>query len=83
MKLIKSKDFYIVTKTTLNKSYSFELLIQFHGFHKNINILLNINNNKKNHQISILEWFLRDHVTLRTGVMMLKIHRKKKKNILK
>ncbi len=26
------------------------------------------------HQISILEWFLKDHVTLKTGVMMLKIH---------
>ncbi len=24
-------------------------------------------------QISILEWFLKDHVTLKTGVMMLKI----------
>ncbi len=23
-------------------------------------------------QISILEWFLKDHVTLKTGVMMLK-----------
>jgi len=26
-----------------------------------------------NHKISILEWFLKDHVTLKTGVMMLKI----------
>ncbi len=26
------------------------------------------------HQISILEWCLKDHVTLKTGVMMLKIH---------
>jgi len=25
------------------------------------------------HQISMLEWFLKDHVTLKTGVMMLKI----------
>jgi len=25
------------------------------------------------HQISILEWFLKDCVTLKTGVMMLKI----------
>ncbi len=25
------------------------------------------------HQISILEWFLKDHVTLKTAVMMLKI----------
>ncbi len=24
-------------------------------------------------QISILEWFLKDHVTLKTGVMMLKM----------
>jgi len=24
-------------------------------------------------QINILEWFLKDHVTLKTGVMMLKI----------
>jgi len=30
---------------------------------------------KKNieHQISILDWFLKDHVTLKTGAMMLKI----------
>ncbi len=26
-------------------------------------------------QISILEWFLKDHVTLKPGVMMLKIQR--------
>jgi len=25
------------------------------------------------HQILILEWFLKDHVTLKTGVMMLNI----------
>ncbi len=25
-------------------------------------------------QMSILEWFLKDHVTLKTGVMMLEIH---------
>jgi len=25
------------------------------------------------HQIIILEWFLKDHVTLKTGVMMLNI----------
>ncbi len=32
------------------------------------------------HQISIFEWFLKDHVTLKTGVMKLKNcfdHRKK------
>ncbi len=28
---------------------------------------------KSEQQISILEWFLKDHVTLRTGVLMLKI----------
>ncbi len=36
-----------------------------------------IGNNKNTileHQISILEWFLKDHVTLKTGVMMLKIN---------
>jgi len=36
----------------------------------------NNNNNDKcffEHQISLLEWFLKDHVTLKTGVMMLKI----------
>ncbi len=27
-------------------------------------------------QISILEWFLKDHVTLKTGVIMLKIQLK-------
>ncbi len=25
-------------------------------------------------QISILEWFVKDYVTMKTGVMMLKIH---------
>jgi len=36
---------------------------------------VNIDNNKNalEQQISILEWFLKDHVTLKTGVMMLKI----------
>ncbi len=34
------------------------------------------NNNKKKvleQQISILEWFLKDHVTLKTGVIAIKI----------
>ncbi len=37
--------------------------------------VLNIENNIffLEQQISILEWFLKDHVTLKTGVMMLKI----------
>ncbi len=36
-------------------------------------------------QISILEWFMKDHVTLKTGEMMLKIHHisQEKKYILK
>jgi len=34
--------------------------------------VFNIDDNLE-HQISILEWFL-DHVTLKTGVMMLEIH---------
>ncbi len=32
--------------------------------------VFNIDNKQK---ISILEWFLKDHVTLKTGVLMLKI----------
>ncbi len=41
----------------------------------NCTTIFNIDKNKKclKHQISILEWFLKDHVTLKTGVMMLKI----------
>ncbi len=38
--------------------------------------VFSIDNNKKlflKQQISILEWFLKDHVTLKTGEMMLKI----------
>jgi len=41
----------------------------FHGFFKNFSTTLIL----RKHQISILEWFLKDHVTLKTGVMMLKI----------
>ncbi len=38
--------------------------------------VFNIDNNKNlEHPISISEWFLKDHVTLKTVVMMLKIHR--------
>jgi len=36
----------------------------------NSSTIFNIDNLQK---ISILEWFLKDHVTLKTGVMMLKI----------
>ncbi len=50
------------------------------SFHKYISstAAFNIDNNKKMYLeqlISILEWFLKDHVTLKTGVMMLKIQR--------
>ncbi len=43
-----------------------------------LNIIINNNNSNNNkmfieQQISILEWFFQDHVTLKTGVMMLKI----------
>ncbi len=42
-----------------------------------LNIIINNNSNNNKmfieQQISILEWFLKDHVTLKTGVMMLKI----------
>ncbi len=46
-----------------------------HIFNKNTVIILNVNNIKMflEQQISMLEWFLKDHVTLKTGVMMLKI----------
>ncbi len=42
-----------------------------------LNIIINNNSNNNKmfieQQISILVWFLKDHVTLKTGVMMLKI----------
>ncbi len=46
----------------------------YHGFQA-VQSFLNADNNKKflKWQISILEWFLTDHVTLKTGVMMLKM----------
>ncbi len=79
-KLIKSDSKAIskVTKiSSLNKCRSFELSIYqrilkvYHCFHKNIKqskqmFFLSI-------QISIKEWFLKDHLILETGVMMLKI----------
>jgi len=34
----------------------------------------NVKQNCFQHEISILEWFLKDHVTLKTWVMMLKIY---------
>ncbi len=40
------------------------------------NNIINDNNNNNmflEQQVSILEWFLKDHVTLKSGVMMLKI----------
>jgi len=38
--------------------------------------VFNIDNNKLlEHQSIILEWFLKDHMTVKTGVMMLKIRR--------
>jgi len=45
------------------------------GFHKNIKLHFQnrYRNNKCEYQISILEWFLKYHVTLKTGVRMLKI----------
>ncbi len=44
---------------------------------KKYSTLLFIDNNNKmffKQQISILKWFLKDHVTLKPGVMMLKNH---------
>ncbi len=72
IKLIKSvivRTFQIVQKISIsNKRCSFELSI--HQI-----ILLIMYNNKKcfELQISIWEWLLKDHVTLKTEVMMLKI----------
>ncbi len=40
-----------------------------HGFHKNTTLTKMF----LEQLISRLEWFLKDHVTLKTGVMMLKI----------
>ncbi len=72
IQLIKSvivRTFQIVQKISIsNKRCSFELSI-----HQRI--LLILYNNKKcfELQISIWEWLLKDHVTLKTEVMMLKI----------
>ncbi len=38
-------------------------------------LVFNTDNNKKHFLSTILEWFLKDHVTLKTGLMMLKIQR--------
>ncbi len=45
---------------------------KYHDFHKNIKQKKKINMVLE-HQISILEWFLKNHVTLMIGVMMLKM----------
>ncbi len=67
-----------------NKRYSFELSIHqiipqfflswFPNFFNQKTVLNIDNNDKMILQICILEGFLKDHVTLKTGVMMLKIH---------
>jgi len=45
----------------------------YHGIQKNITPLSTLIIVRTEHYIFILEWFLKDHVTLKTGVMMLKI----------
>ncbi len=45
-------------------------------FSQKSSTVFNIDNNKETFlelQISILEWFLKDHVTLKTGMLLLKI----------
>ncbi len=58
----------------------------YHGFLQNIkqhNCFLEYTDNNKKYFLSgILEWFLKDHVTLKTGVMMLKIQRHHHRNTL-
>ncbi len=47
-----------------------------HSFNKNVSTTFNIDNNNNvflEQQISILERFLKDHMTLKIGVLMLKI----------
>ncbi len=53
--------FFFTFSSAKNKTY--------HGFHKNIkqHNCFNIDNNNEQ-QISILEWFLKDHVTLKNEV---------------
>jgi len=47
------------------------------GLNSSKRVLLRLSDNNQKclslHQISIVEWFLKDHVTLKTRVMMLKI----------
>ncbi len=57
-------------------------MVVYHSFHKNISSktanIFNLENNKNcnnKDQMSILDWFLKDHITLKTRVMMLKIQR--------
>ncbi len=90
IKLIKSdsKDIYNATKDFYFKTITFEFFIHqrnliFFSSYFPQNILssfymLIIIRYKifLEQQISILEWFLMDHVTLKTGVMMLKIENK-------
>ncbi len=83
-----SKDIYNIqiNAVPLYFLYSEESWKMYHDFHKNIKqqklfstliIICTIFNKwppiKTEQQISILKWFLKDHVTLKTGVMMLKI----------
>ncbi len=57
----------------LNKYCCFEISILQTILKKSITVWKNASMYKKSmfleHQISILEWFLKDHVTVRTGVM--------------
>ncbi len=67
-----------------DKCWSLYLSIHQIILKKKYSIVLNIDDNNNivdnngiitmflEQQISILEWFLKDHVTLKTGVMMLK-----------
>ncbi len=77
IKLIESdsKNIYNVTKNLFQiNAVLLNFLFIKESWKKSV---FNIDNNNNKcffqHQISILEWFLKDHVTLKTGVMMLKI----------
>jgi len=78
--------FLFISYTSKNHAtLRFELTVHvntqfWHVFHKKIyssTTVFNIDYNHKCFLCILLEWFLKDHVTLKTGVMMLKIHRNK------
>ncbi len=76
-RMIKSDivfNFYSSTKNLEKMFHSHRKSITQQKLFSTLIIIRNASWAYNNHHISILEWFLKDHVTLKAGVMMLKIH---------